>query len=141
MLLVSVPRYESTDWSGSRTAMAFLDTSASALSRRHRAWFVPCHSSPGPSRLDIGDFFGASEQVGLVVDREVVAVADPGRLEAEDPAAGGSEGEDPDRAPLRADRRLDPLAHLCRRLIRECDREDLVRLDAAGGEQVRDAVC
>ena len=35
---------------------------------------------------------------------------------------------------------LDPLAHLARRLVREGDREDLVRLDAARGEQVRDPV-
>ena len=36
--------------------------------------------------------------VGLVVDREVRLVAEARRLAAEDAAAGGVEGEDPDRA-------------------------------------------
>ena len=35
---------------------------------------------------------------------------------------------------------LEPLAHLPRRLVRERDREDLVRLHALRREQVRDAV-
>src|SRR3954447_12879914 len=78
--------------------------------------------------------------VGLVVDREIRAVAEPRRLTAQDPAAGCVEGEDPDRPRLRPDRTLDPLAHLLRRLVRERDRQDLVRLDADRGEQVRDAV-
>ena len=39
-----------------------------------------------------------ADLVGLVVDREVRAVAEPLRLAAQDPAAGGVEGEDPDRA-------------------------------------------
>ena len=39
-----------------------------------------------------------------------------------------------------ADGRLDPLAHLRRGLVRERDREDLVRLDAELAEQVGDAV-
>ena len=33
------------------------------------------------------------------------------------------------------------VAHLLRGLVRERDREDLVRLHAAGADQVRDAVC
>ena len=78
--------------------------------------------------------------VGLVVDREVRAVAEPRRLAAEDPAAGGVEGEDPDRAGDAAEQPLEPLAHLARGLVRERDREDLVRLHAAGRDQVRDAV-
>src|SRR5205807_5462241 len=52
------------------------------------------------------------ELVGLVVDREVRAVAEARRLAPEDPSAGRVEGEDPDRARLRADGGLDPLAHL-----------------------------
>ena len=35
---------------------------------------------------------------------------------------------------------LDALLHLLRRLVREGDREDLVRLRTGRGEQVRDAV-
>ena len=78
--------------------------------------------------------------VGLVVDREVRAVAEPLRFAAQDAAAGGVEGEDPDRARDAAEHPLEPLAHLPRRLVRERDREDLVRLHALRGEQVRDAV-
>jgi hypothetical protein len=36
--------------------------------------------------------------VGLVVDREVGAVPQPLRLAAQDPAAGGVEGQDPEPA-------------------------------------------
>ena len=71
-----------------------------------------------------------ADLVGLVVDREVRAVAEPLGLAAQDAAARGVEGEDPDRPRARADRGLDPLAHLPRGLVRERDREDLVRLDA-----------
>ena len=70
--------------------------------------------------------------VGLVVDREVRPVAEALRLAAEDPAAGGVEGEDPDRPRDRAEQVLEPLAHLAGGLVRERDREDLVRLHAAG---------
>src|SRR6202043_2805776 len=78
-----------------------------------------------------------AELVGLVVDREVRAIAEPGRLAAQDSATGRMEGQDPDRPRLRADRGLDPLAHLPGSRVRERDREDLVRLDAARREQVR----
>ena len=78
--------------------------------------------------------------VGLVVDGEVRAVAQALRLAAQDPPAGGMEGEDPDCASDTAEQALEPCAHLPRGLVRERDREDLVRLHAAGGDQVRDAV-
>jgi hypothetical protein len=78
--------------------------------------------------------------VGAVVDREVRAVAEPRRLAAKDPAAGGVEREDPDRVCDGAEQPLEPLAHLAGRLVRERDREDLVRLHAAGIEQMRDAI-
>ena len=78
--------------------------------------------------------------VGLVVDREVRAVAEPLRLAAQNAAAGGVERHDPDRPRDGAERPLDALLHLLRRLVREGDREDLVRLHAARGEQVRDAI-
>ena len=78
--------------------------------------------------------------VGLVVDREVRPVAEPGRLAAEDPAAGGVEREDPDAARDLREEILEARAHLPRRLVREGDREDLVRLDADRGDQVRDPV-
>ena len=68
--------------------------------------------------------------VGLVVDREVRAVAEPLGLAAQDSPAGGVEGEDPDRAGDRPEHPLEALAHLLRGLVREGDREDLVRLDA-----------
>ena len=78
--------------------------------------------------------------VGLVVDRERRPVAEPLRLAAQHAAAGGVEGEDPDRARRRAEHALQPLAHLAGRLVRERDREDLVRLHPHGADQVRDAV-
>ena len=86
------------------------------------------------ARLDDPDL------VGLVVDREARAVAEPLGLAAQHAAAGGVEGEDPGRARLPAEHPLEPLAHLPRRLVRERDREDLVRLDAVGADQVRDPV-
>src|SRR5262249_39157798 len=62
------------------------------------------------------------------------------RLAAEDPAAGRVEGEDPEPAPTLAEQALEPLAHLARGLVREGDREDLVRLCADSVDEVRDAV-
>ena len=78
--------------------------------------------------------------VGLVVDREVRPVAEPRRLAAEDPAAGRVEGEDPDRTSDVAEEVLEAGAHLLGGLVGEGDREDLVRLHAAGRDQVGDAV-
>ena len=78
--------------------------------------------------------------VGLVVDREVRAVAEPRRLAAQDAAARRVEREDPEPAPATAEHVVEPLAHLARGLVRERDREDLLRLDAVRVDQVRDAV-
>ena len=75
-----------------------------------------------------------------VVDREVRAVPEPLGLGAEDAAAGGVEGEDPDRARDRAEHVHEALAHLARGLVRERDREDLVRLDADRADQMADPV-
>ena len=83
---------------------------------------------------------GQADLVGLVVDREVRPVAEPLGLAAEDAPAGGVEGEDPDRARDAAEQALEARPHLARGLVRERDREDLVRLHAAGGDQVRDAM-
>ena len=76
----------------------------------------------------------------VVVDREGRAVAEPLGLAAQHPAAGRVEGEDPDRARRLPEHPLEALAHLPRRLVRERDREDLVRLHAARADEVRDAV-
>ena len=84
--------------------------------------------------------FVEPDLVGLVVDREVRAVAEPRRLAAEDAAARGVEGQDPDRARDAAEHVLEALAHLARGLVRERDREDLLRLDPVRVDQVRDAV-
>jgi hypothetical protein len=81
-----------------------------------------------------------SHLVGLVVDREVGAVAEPLRLAAEDAPARGVERQDPDRARGVAEQPLQALAHLGRRPVRERDREDLVRLHAAAHDQVAYAV-
>ncbi len=83
--------------------------------------------------------FDEPQLVGGVVDREVRAVAEPLRLAAQDAAAGGVERHHPRRAGRRPDEILDPLAHLGGRLVRERDREDLGRLHADRGEQMRDA--
>ena len=79
-----------------------------------------------------------ADLVGAVVDREVRLVAEPLGLAAQDAAAGGVEGEDPDRARDRAEHGREALAHLAGGLVREGDREDLVRLHADRGHQVRD---
>ena len=86
------------------------------------------------------DGFREPDLVGLVVDREVRPVAEPRRLAAQDPAARGVEREDPEPAPAAAEHLVEPLAHLARGLVRERDREDLLRLDAVRVDQVRDAV-
>ena len=76
----------------------------------------------------------------VVVDREGGAVAEPLRLAAEHPAARGVEGEDPDRAGRLPEHPLEPLAHFPGRLVRERDREDLVRLHAARADEMGDAI-
>jgi hypothetical protein len=81
-----------------------------------------------------------SNLVGGVVDREVRAVAEPGRLPAEDAPARGVEGEDPDPPRRVAEQALEPVAHLVRGAVREGDREDLVRLRADRADQVGDAM-
>jgi len=78
--------------------------------------------------------------VGLVVDREVRAVAEPLRLAAQHAAARGVKRHDPDRSRDRAEVALDALLHLGRSLVREGDCEDLVRLHAVRCKQVRDSV-
>src|SRR5207248_30862 len=81
-----------------------------------------------------------ADLVGLVVDREVRAVAEPLRLAAQDASAGGVEGEDPEASAALAEEPLQPLLHLPRRLVREGDGEDLVRLRADRVDQVGDPV-
>ena len=78
--------------------------------------------------------------VGLVVDREVRAVAEALRLAAQDAAARSVEGEDPEPLAGAAEQPLQALLHLARRLVREGDRENLVRLRTDGVDQVRDAI-
>ena len=73
----------------------------------------------------------------VVVDREARRVPEPLGLPSEHPPARRVEREDPDRARGRAEHPLEPLAHLPRRLVREGDREDLIRADL----QVFDEVC
>ncbi len=78
--------------------------------------------------------------VGLVVDREVGAVPEPLRLPAQDPAAGGVEREHPETARVSAEEMLEPLLHLAGGLVRERDREELVRLRTDRVDQVGDAI-
>ena len=78
--------------------------------------------------------------VGLVVDGEVRAVAEPRRLPAEDPATCGMEGQHPHRPDDAAQQSAQPRAHLVGGLVREGDREDLGRLHATRGDQVPDSI-
>ena len=84
--------------------------------------------------------FVEAHLVLVVVDRERRAVAEPLGLAAQDAAARGVEGEDPDRARGAAEHRLEALAHLPRGLVREGDRENLVRLHLHVDDQVSDAI-
>ena len=84
------------------------------------------------------DLLGQPDLVGLVVDREVRAVAEPLGLAPEDAPAGGVEREDPVRCV--PEHGLEPLAHLACGLVGEGDGQDLVRLHPAGVDQVRDAM-
>ena len=79
-------------------------------------------------------------RVGLVVDRELPRVAKPLPIGAQHPRAGGMERHDPHRARAPADEQLDALAHLERRLVRERDRQDLVRARLPGALEERDPV-
>ena len=59
---------------------------------------------------------------------------------AQHPRAGRVEGHHPHRAHATPDQQPDTLTHLLGGLVREGDREDLVRLRGAGREQIRDPV-
>jgi hypothetical protein len=78
--------------------------------------------------------------VGLVVDREVRAVAEARGFAPEDAPARGVEGHDPHAGSDVAEDALETLLHLAGRLVREGDGQDLLRLHTAGGDEVRDAV-
>ena len=75
--------------------------------------------------------------VRLVVDREVRPVAEPIGVAAQDPPARRVERQHP-HAARGPDELLDPLAHLAGRSIGEGDREHLVWLHLALGQQVGD---
>ena len=79
-------------------------------------------------------------RVGLVVDREPARVPELVGVGAEHPGAGGVERHHPHRADPAADQQLGAVAHLPRRLVRERDREDLVRLGRVGRDQIGDPV-
>ncbi len=79
-------------------------------------------------------------RVGRVVDRELSRVAEPRRLGAQHPRAGGVERHHPHRADAPADQQLGTVAHLAGGLVRERDRQDLVRLRRVGPDQVGDPV-
>src|SRR5205823_7432156 len=81
-----------------------------------------------------------ADLIGLVVDREVGAIAEARRLAPQDAAARGVEREHPERVRLRADEQLESFPHLCRGLVRERYREDLGRFHSDRGKEVRDAV-
>ena len=88
----------------------------------------------------VGAALGQPPRVGLVVDRELARVAEPLGLDTQDPRARGMERHQPHPARAPAEQPFDTAGHLLRRLVRERDREDLVRLCLVGVDQVRDAV-
>jgi hypothetical protein len=78
--------------------------------------------------------------IGRVVDHEVARQPDLRRLTPQQPRTQGVERREPHPARLVANERLDPLAHLLRRLVGERDREHLVRLRVAVADEVGDAI-
>ena len=76
----------------------------------------------------------------VVVDREARRVPEPLGLPSEHAPARRVEGEDPDRASGRAEHPLQALPHLPRGLVREGDRENLIRADLQVLDEVRDPV-
>ncbi len=78
--------------------------------------------------------------VGSVVDREMARVAEPWRLGAQDPRAGGVERHHPHAARRVPEQPLGALAHLARGLVRERDREDLAAAGASAVDEVGDPV-
>jgi hypothetical protein len=79
--------------------------------------------------------------VGLVVDREVRAVPELGRLRPQDASTGRVKRHHPHRPRDAAEDAFEPLPHLARRLVREGDGEDLLRLHADRRHEVGDPVC
>ena len=76
----------------------------------------------------------------MVVDREVRLVAEARRLPAENPSTRGVEGHHPHRPGNAADHPFEPPLHLACGLVREGDREDLVRLRPCRLQEMDDAV-
>jgi len=81
-----------------------------------------------------------AHRVGLVVDRELRAVAEQRGLAAQDARARGVERGDPHAARDATDQRGDPLLHLGRGLVGERDRQDRERRRVALRDQVREAL-
>ena len=83
---------------------------------------------------------GQAPRISLVVDRELSRVAEPRRLGAKDARAGGMERHQPHPARVMAEQPPHAAAHLLCGLVREGDRQDLVRLRLIGVDQERDPV-
>ena len=79
------------------------------------------------------------ELIGRVVDDEVAREADCRRLAAQEPRAERVKRRHPHAAAVRAQQRLDALAHFLRGLVREGHRENLVGLRVAVADEVRDS--
>ncbi len=86
-----------------------------------------------------GDHLDQAARVGVVVDREGGAVAQPVGVGAQDAQAGRVEGRHPHLLGGRPHQLGHPRAHLARRLVGEGDGEDAPRRRVTGGEEVRDA--
>ena len=86
-----------------------------------------------------GDHLDEPARVGVVVDGEGGAVAQPVSVGAQDAQAGRVEGRDPHLLGGRPDQFGHPRAHLARRLVGEGDGENAPGRRVAGGEEVGDA--
>src|SRR5205814_22835 len=78
-----------------------------------------------------------AQLVGRVVDREGRLVAEPRRLLAQDAAAGGVGGEDPDRPRDAAQQGLDAVAQPGRRTVRDRGRGWFLAPRDSGPETAR----
>ena len=115
---------------------------ASGPSMRFFAWLIRDSAARGGSSLSsidklLEDLLHRRLLIGGVVDHEVAREADGRRLAAQQPRAERVERRDPQPAAVDAEQAADALAHLLGGLVREGDREHLVRLGEPAADRGR----
>ena len=118
--------------------------SAPGLSIRFLAWLMRESAARGWTKLSsmcssLSACLTTRELVGRVVDDEIARQADGRRLAAQQACAERVERRDPHPAAVGAEQRFDAGAHLFGGLVRERDRQHLVRLGVAVADEVRDS--